>query len=213
MNYLKDPRIVTLLVLLAIAAVVYDYYVLIGGAKRPAGAGTGKTIVAPPRTPPATPPAPVAPPPGMPSIPSVGEPPSPATPGATAGKVPFYDLNLTEHDPFQEGSEPSYFTSSELDRLPPPPITGAAAMAPPPPPAITVTLISIFRGDRKAILVMENNSFIVQVGDKIGDETVTAIEEDGVFLKGATSSRWIRLSGMSFGGSQQAKSTSSPMGR
>lgn len=219
MNFLKDPRAVTVLVLLAIAAMVWDYYQIIGGGSRTPVTVTTTFQPGKPATPPAGAPTSAAPSPApgpettLPSMPSAAAVPAPV------GKVPFYDLVLTDRDPFQEGTASQFGPVSERGTpiLPPPPggaagfpEPGSKPQLPPPPPPVTVKLISLFRAERKAILETAETSYIVQVGDKIGEETVTAIEEDGVFLKGVTASRWVRLPSMTFAGSSTKNPSATP---
>ncbi len=128
-------------------------------------------------------------------------------PSVPAGKVPFYQLELTDTDPFSTKRElveeffplPATELPGELPAgaLPPPP---EIELPPPPakPPAVTIRLIQVFADERLAVVEYQETLEWVTEGDKIGEEIVKAIFWEGIELEGKLGVRVVRLPGMTF---------------
>ncbi len=215
---LNDPRVVSLLVVIALFVVAWRWYAYLNPRRptariKPPPAVAGEKV--PPQAPapptPATPPGPALPA-GEAGPPPAAIPEGPPAPTIQKLSLPIYDLVVTDRDPFSVVPPTPLEEGFPVEpRIPPPPPGGPGGPGGPSPsqqpsspplpplPDIRLKMVMFADGTKKAVVELDGAEWILEEGDKFGKEQVASIEEEAIVLTSTTYGvRAIRLPGMVF---------------
>lgn len=215
---LNDPRVVSLLVVIALFVVAWRWYAYLNPRRptarvKPPPAVAGEKVPAPPA--PATPPGPALPA-GEAGPPPAATPEGPPAPTIQKLSLPIFDLVVTDRDPFSVAPPTPLEEGFPVEpRIPPPPGGPSPPQQPssppplPPLPDIRLKMVMFADGRKKAVVELDGAEWILEEGDKFGKEQVASIEEEAIVLTSTTYGvRAIRLPGMVF--EAQGRSESRP---